>query len=58
MSLITEEWCFEDDYLYKYTPVPELGKNISHKEMIMSKELFIECYKRWILGKESSDDSN
>lgn len=59
MSMIIEEWCFEDDYLYKYTPVPELEKNIKHKELMMSKELFIECYKRWILGKEISNaDSN
>ena len=59
MSMITEEWCFEDDYLYKYTPAPERGENIKRRRLMMTKEVFQECFNRWILGKESSDaDSN
>ena len=38
MSMITEEWCFEDDYLYKYTPAPERGENIKRRRLMMTKE--------------------
>ena len=37
-----------DDTLYVYTPVPELGKNMYRSQAVMTKEMFRECYKRWI----------
>ena len=44
-----EEWEFEDDRLYKYTPAPELGEDICHREMMMTKEVFRECFRRWMI---------
>jgi len=58
MSTITEEWYFEDDCLYKCTPAPECGEDIKRRRLMMTKAVFQECFKRWILGKENSDDSN
>ena len=41
-----EEWEFEGDRLYKYTPAPE---NICRRELMMTKELFRECFRRWMI---------
>ena len=39
---------FEDNKLYHYYPLPQYGDGICKKELVMTKEIFIECYKRWI----------
>ena len=45
---------FEDDELYCYTPLPQHGEGICKVELVMTKEIFCECYKRWIESQESS----
>ena len=35
----------EDDGLYRTTPI---SPNVSQKELIMPKEIFIECFRKWI----------
>lgn len=43
-----EELRFENDELYHYYPLPQYGKGISKRDLVMTKEVFIECYNRWI----------
>ena len=45
---IDEHLKFEDDKLYHYYPLPQYGDGICKKDLVMTKEIFIECYKRWI----------
>lgn len=45
----------EDDFVIKYTPMPEIGKNTYEKEVVMTKEIFQECYKKWIEPQESEE---
>jgi len=47
---------FHDDKLYAYTPLPQYGEDICKVELVMTKEIFQECYKRWII--ESQEVSN
>lgn len=48
----------KDDVVVKYTPI-EMGeniyKNIYKTEIVMTKEIFQECYKKWIESQESGD---
>lgn len=37
-----------DDTLYIQTPMPEFGGRMYRTEAVMTKEMFRECYKRWI----------
>lgn len=37
----------KDDVVMKYTPMPEIGENTYKTEVVMTKEIFQECYKRW-----------
>jgi len=53
---IEEHLKFEDDKLYYYRPLPQYGGGICKKELVMTKEIFIECYKRWIKGVEDGND--
>lgn len=43
----------KDDILIKNTPMPEIGENIYNTEIVMTKEIFQECYKRWVERQES-----
>ena len=43
----------EDDVVIKYTPMPEIGKDIYKSEVVMNKEIFQECYKKWVDKQES-----
>ena len=45
----------EDDIVIKHTPIPEIGENIYKTDVIMTKEIFQECYKKWIESQESED---
>jgi len=47
------EFEVKDDVVIKYTPVPGAGENIYKSEVIMTKEVFQECYKKWIEPQES-----
>ena len=46
---------FEDDVVIKYTPMPEIGENTYKTEVVMNKEIFQECYKKWVELKESEE---
>lgn len=43
-----EELKFVDDKLYVYIPLPQYGKGICEVRLVMTKEIFQECYKKWI----------
>ena len=45
----------EGDVVIKYTPIPEVGENFYKTEVVMNKEIFQECYKKWIEPQESDD---
>lgn len=49
---------FEDDAVVKYTPIFEAGENTYKVEVVMTKEIFQECYRKWIepLGDLSKED--
>lgn len=46
-----------DDVVRKHTPVPEIGENIYKTEVVMTKEIFQECYKKWIEPQKSEADN-
>ena len=48
----------EDDVIIKYTPMPEMGEGTYSKEIVMTKEIFQECYKKWVEQKESEVEEN
>lgn len=43
----------KNDIVIKHTPMPEMGEDIYNSEIVMTKEIFQECYKKWIDPKES-----
>lgn len=43
---------FVGDELYVYIPLPG---GIYKTQLVMTKEIFQECYKRWIVPQESED---
>lgn len=44
---------FEGNRCYVETPIyPDSAK----RELVMTKEVFIECYKRWVKGVEDGND--
>lgn len=43
---------FIDDKLFVYTPLSGYGDGICKIELVMTKEIFQECYKRWIEPQE------
>ena len=51
-----EELDFVDDELFVYIPLPKYGDGRMYKkQLVMTKEVFRECYKRWIESQESGD---
>ena len=44
-----------DDAIIKYKPMHEIGENIYKPEVVMTKEIFQECYKKWIGPQESEE---
>ena len=40
------------DNLYLDTPLPQYGNDTYERKLIMTKEIFIECFNRWILSPE------
>ena len=50
--LIYEYLEFEDDKLYHYYPLPQCEDGTCRREIVMTKEFFIECYERWIKGSD------
>lgn len=45
----------EDDVVSKYTPMPEMGEDTYKSEVVMTKKIFQECYKKWIEPQESEE---
>ena len=45
----------EGDVVVKHTPMPQIGENYYKDEIVMTKEVFRECYKKWIEPQESED---
>ena len=45
----------ENDVVIKYTPMPEAGEHIYKIDVVMNKEIFQECYKKWVESQERSD---
>ncbi len=43
-----EELKFINDELFVYIPIPQYGDGICKIQLIMTKEVFQECYNRWI----------
>lgn len=52
-----EELKFVDDKLFVYAPIPG-HHNICKAQLVMTKEIFQECYKRWIIKSKESEVSN
>ena len=50
-----EELKFFGDKLFAYTPLPQYGDGICKVQLVMTKEIFQECYKKWIEPQESED---
>ena len=46
----------EGDYCYLEKPILSVD-NMYRRELIMTKEAFIECYEKWIL-KEQNDGND
>ena len=46
----------EGDAVIKYTPVPKIGENVYETKIVLTKEIFQECYKKWIESQESEDE--
>ena len=44
-----------DNVVIKHTPRPEIGENIYTTEVVMTKEIFQECYKKWIEPQASEE---
>jgi len=47
---------FQDDKLYAYTPLPQYGESICKEDLVITKDIFRECYKRWIEPQERNDE--
>ena len=45
---------FIDDKLFVYIPLPQYGgtNKIYKEQLVMTKEIFQECYKKWIEEQE------
>jgi len=49
-----EELRFDDDKLFAYKPLPQYGGRIYEVQLVMTKEIFQECYKKWIKPQEEA----
>lgn len=49
----------ENDALIRnvVTPMEEDNSYMIHKDPVFTKEVFIECYNRWIKGEEKSNET-
>ena len=45
----------EGDVVIRSTPMPQIGENIYKTEVVMTKDTFQECYKKWIEPQESEE---
>ncbi len=47
---------FDDDKLFLYTPLPQYGDGIYAIQLVMTKEIFQECYKKWIKPQKKGEE--
>ncbi len=47
----------EDDVVIKHTPMLGIGENIYKTEVVITKEIFQECYKKWIEPQKSEGEA-
>ena len=50
-----KEWKIENDEVLLYTPLLQYGNGIYQITPIISKEVFVECYKKWIKEDNKND---
>ena len=50
-----EELRFIYDKLFTYTSLPQFGDGIYKVQLVMTKDIFQECYKKWIMLQECED---
>lgn len=43
---------FIDDKVYMFTPRPDFGDYASERKLIMTKEIFIACYEKWVKNSQ------
>ena len=44
-----------DDTVIKHMPMPEIGENMYRTEIVMTKDIFQECFKKWVESQESEE---
>ena len=44
-----------DDVLVKDIPEPTLGANVCRREVVMDKETFLMCLKKWVTVADLTD---
>ena len=47
----------DDGVVIKETPMSKVGENIYKTEVVMTKEIFRECYEKWIKPQESEESN-
>ena len=52
---MNQELRFDDDKLYCYTSLPQYGEGIYKVELVMTKDIFQECYKKWIENEKDNE---
>lgn len=55
-NMVSEELRFIDDKLVVYKHLPQCGEGICVPQLVMTKEIFQECYRRWIEPQEKSQE--
>ena len=45
-----------DDVVVRFTFMPEFGEGTYQTEVVMTKEIFQECYKKWIAPQEEENE--
>ena len=51
---MTEVFDFDGDNLFIYVPI-QGHSNISEKHLVITKDIFKECYKRWVLEAQKEE---
>lgn len=49
---------FEDDACYVETPIESEYATYALKELVMTKEAFIQCYEKWIMENKDGYNSD
>lgn len=48
----------EDDKVYVIVPQPQYGENVCQSSLVMTKEVFKQCYEKWILNDTDGENGN